>query len=402
MRTAAATALSLLLVGCVAQTPPERSPLPDVAEAVEPIVPCSVGLGTGTGVSVSAVLEGSPADGPLAAGDVLVAADGTPISAFADLRTILADKSPGDEVALAVERGGGTIEQTVTLAPSDADPQRAFLGIEGGTRIVDVPLADAESTVSGEYVRLLDIAGELYRFDPVGVAIEPADISTPDSRWEAADGRVFWISEAGTVVDNEGAELTVPEGAEILGILGGVDDDLIVAVAAGPDASEVAVIRLDLDSGEALWERTVQVSGDVPVGIYSSPGSDAVVVAFAGSDQSTITSHALWDAGDGSDLSTSLDLPRVLGFFDPVTVLGVDSDGAVVGVDIVDGTTTDLTLPVAVEADSAVQPVGDGRHVLVRTGARLTRADYGEFAEQREVIRNCALGLVGRAGGDIG
>lgn len=402
MRTTAVTALSILVAGCVAQTPPERSPLPDVAEAVEPIVPCSVGLGTGSGVTVSAVLEGSPSDGALLAGDVLVSVDGAPISAFADLRTVLAARSPGDDVVFAIERGEERLEQTLTLAPSEADPERAFMGIEGSTRIVEVPLEDAASTVSGEYVRLIDIGGELYRFDPVQVAIEPVGIPTPDTRWEAADGRLFWVSESGTVVDNEGNELEAPEGADILGILGGVDDDLVVAVTVGPDAPEVDVIRLDLDSGDAMWQRSVAVSGDVPVGIYSTPGSEAIVVAFAGSEEAGVTGHALWNAGDGSDLPTPLDLPRVLGFFDPATVVGVGSAGDVVGVDITDGSTRDLTLPVTVEADSAVQPVGDGRHVLVRTGAQLTRADYGEFAEQREVIRNCALGLMSRAGGDVG
>jgi 2-alkenal reductase len=90
----------------------------------------ALGLSTYTGAYVLEVEPGGPADeagirggsqptnvdGLLAGGDVVVAADGTPIKTFDDLLSYLTtNKSPGDTIVLTVLRDGQSVDVTVTL-----------------------------------------------------------------------------------------------------------------------------------------------------------------------------------------------------------------------------------------------------------------------------------------------
>jgi S1-C subfamily serine protease len=63
---------------------------------------------------VSEVVPGGPADGKLAPGDILVAANGQPISEFVPMEELL-DGSVGSEVTLSVERGGQPLDLTLTV-----------------------------------------------------------------------------------------------------------------------------------------------------------------------------------------------------------------------------------------------------------------------------------------------
>ena len=69
------------------------------------------------GVKIEQVVPGSPAsEAGIRPGDVLVKLDGTPVSSPDKLTAILADKKPGDRVALVLRRGGKDVELTVRLA----------------------------------------------------------------------------------------------------------------------------------------------------------------------------------------------------------------------------------------------------------------------------------------------
>ena len=66
---------------------------------------------SGDGARVAAVLPGSPADGVLRAGDVIVAADGARVGVASDLVSATSRASAGDVTTLTVRRG----EQEVTV-----------------------------------------------------------------------------------------------------------------------------------------------------------------------------------------------------------------------------------------------------------------------------------------------
>ncbi|HKS75255.1 MAG TPA: Do family serine endopeptidase [Terriglobales bacterium] len=73
--------------------------------------------GTGTGVTVSSVVPGSPADqAGLKTGDTITAVDGRTVSKGNDLVSDIASRKPGSKVKLAFIRNGKSQDATVTIA----------------------------------------------------------------------------------------------------------------------------------------------------------------------------------------------------------------------------------------------------------------------------------------------
>lgn len=85
----------------------------------------------GDGARVAQVVPGSPAEGVLAVGDVLVAVDGSPVSLDADAVGKLGARRPGDVVRLTIAgEGGARRDVNVTLAARDGDGAKPFLGVQ--------------------------------------------------------------------------------------------------------------------------------------------------------------------------------------------------------------------------------------------------------------------------------
>ncbi len=86
------------------------------ALADEAGVDAEFGALIGTTDGTEAVFPGSPAEAAgLQSGDVIVALDGTPITAETDLSMLILPYGPGDTISLSVLRDGATIELDVTL-----------------------------------------------------------------------------------------------------------------------------------------------------------------------------------------------------------------------------------------------------------------------------------------------
>lgn len=79
-----------------------------------------VGVGTGPGVTVSRVIEGSPADGVLAVGDHIASVNGN--KPEQGLGAELLKLKPGDEVELLVQRGKENLMKTLVLADMSKAP----------------------------------------------------------------------------------------------------------------------------------------------------------------------------------------------------------------------------------------------------------------------------------------
>ena len=76
------------------------------------------------GVAVQVVVPGSPAESSgLVQGDVLTSIDGTPLSSFKDLRTILFGHHPGDSITIGYTDPLGNAS-TATLALASGPPQQ--------------------------------------------------------------------------------------------------------------------------------------------------------------------------------------------------------------------------------------------------------------------------------------
>jgi len=76
-----------------------------------------LGYDVGARLSVHSLLEGSAAEGVLEDGDIILEANGEPVTDAASLRTIIND-GDGDPVELLIDRGAG--EQTVDVTPKES------------------------------------------------------------------------------------------------------------------------------------------------------------------------------------------------------------------------------------------------------------------------------------------
>lgn len=94
---------------------------------------------SGEGALVAGVVPGSPADGKLRGGDVIVAVDGRPIALASDLIAVTARAKEGDVVRLAVQRDGNEREVDVTLRKI-GQLDRPALGVSVTTQGFDIAL----------------------------------------------------------------------------------------------------------------------------------------------------------------------------------------------------------------------------------------------------------------------
>ncbi|MBC7375706.1 MAG: PDZ domain-containing protein [Frankiales bacterium] len=90
-------------------------------------------------VSVGEVSAGSPADGKLKAGDVLVSVDGTKLKDEAGLRAAIMAAGVGKPVRIAYTRGGTAGSAEVTPAASTDGKQRPVIGIMPAQKPVNLP-----------------------------------------------------------------------------------------------------------------------------------------------------------------------------------------------------------------------------------------------------------------------
>ena len=90
---------------------------------------------TGNGAQIVQIVEGSPADGPLELGEVIVAVDGNRVELHTEAVIALGEHEPDDDVTLTVEGDDGREREVdVRLGVHPADDERPFLGVTLRTR----------------------------------------------------------------------------------------------------------------------------------------------------------------------------------------------------------------------------------------------------------------------------
>ncbi len=128
-----------------------------------------------SGVLVTDVEKGSPADGHLTAGDTITAVDGSPINSSNDLSALLGQLEPGRRVDLTIQRLPDlTLHQAVTLGSrvDQTGHTRAYLGIFLATRIrYQLPFSVQVDTnrVGGPSAGLAFTLAVMDRLSPKGI-----------------------------------------------------------------------------------------------------------------------------------------------------------------------------------------------------------------------------------------
>ncbi|HEX2054591.1 MAG TPA: site-2 protease family protein [Actinomycetota bacterium] len=184
----------------------------------------------GNGAQILEVVEGSPAEGKLRAGDVIVSVDGKPIRLVSDLLGITTVRPAGTEFVMEVERGTGRTTVRVNSARlSNFNSSNTGVGIVTTTKDLDVDLPfEVEfrnRQIGGPS------AGLIY-------ALLIADMLQND---DVADGRD--VAATGTIQLNGR-----------VGPVGGLEEKLRAAEDAGADV--FLVPRSELDDVSAENRRT--------------------------------------------------------------------------------------------------------------------------------------------------
>ena len=86
-------------------------------------------LGRAVEIEVAGVIEDSAASTHVEIGDLIRAVDETQVDQPGQVRDLVQDKTPGEDIVLSLERDGRVLEHTVTLGPHPGDPSVALLGI---------------------------------------------------------------------------------------------------------------------------------------------------------------------------------------------------------------------------------------------------------------------------------
>ena len=157
----------------------------------------SIGLGSATGVLVSAVEPDSPAaKAGLQAGDVIVQFNGTKIDKVSDLPRLVGNTKPGSKVSLTIFRRGKQQQLAITVADVPADESQLAQASEAsgatanaktlGLRVTDLTAAQKKALGVRGGVQVAEASGPAAR-----AGMRPGDVVLAIANTEVASVKDF-------------------------------------------------------------------------------------------------------------------------------------------------------------------------------------------------------------------
>jgi len=89
-----------------------------------------------SGILVGDVLPGTPADGVLQKGDVIIAINGQSVMTMEEFIEVMNKTKPGETITLTVLRNGEELNLKLTLGRNPENPERGFIGIRPAQHVV--------------------------------------------------------------------------------------------------------------------------------------------------------------------------------------------------------------------------------------------------------------------------
>jgi len=171
------------------------------------------------GAQVIATVADGPTDGVLLPGDVITVVDGGEVAFPGDIAPELADRAPGDQVEVLVDRPAGSEGDTestslsVTLGAAPDDPARPVLGIEaqpaGITIESPVDVAVDSGTVSGPSAGLAWTLAIIDRLTPGSITDGRRIAVTGEILDDGTVGRIGGIRQKVAAVKRAGIDLFI-------------------------------------------------------------------------------------------------------------------------------------------------------------------------------------------------
>ena len=401
-RLAALLLTSMVMLAC-ASTPPERSSLPNVDEALDPPAQCTFLVGEPQGVLVQEVTPDSAADGLLIVGDVIVAFDNQPTLDSESLLSALGEKDVGDVVEISVLRGDEETEQTLTLGDASGEPR---IGVMIRTQYQAVEAADVDTEVEpGPLTRPISIAGLIYLFDAGNNVWERTEVEVADEvNWVATTAGLYGIQDdvisdliSGEEIPHDGFE-----GWEPIRVIGSAEEDVILVVTQEvPDEPErvaVGVSRFNPLTAQSVWTQPVVEGFGIPIQALGSPDGEAIAVVGVDEGGSEITGVDVWD-GDGipRGMDDLVALGTPVGWMDDESLLFRTDVEVASLLSVPGGDVEEITLEPAI-AGLPLFPVGDGRGVLALDNQSFVLDDVTLVGDLQVLAEDCGFSRVGEPG----
>lgn len=89
----------------------------------------SLGIHFDSSIVVEDIMKGYPSEGVVKQGDVILTANGTPVSNVSDLRALIKDIGVGGTIDLGIERGGKPMTLSVGIVASEQDGTTPVIGV---------------------------------------------------------------------------------------------------------------------------------------------------------------------------------------------------------------------------------------------------------------------------------
>jgi hypothetical protein len=408
MRRLLAGLTVVLIAGCAAQ-PPERSPLPDVAEAVPEPLGCLLSVGEPQGVTVLSVTGDGAAVGALEDGDIITAIEGSPTETRPAWSELMTGYGPGEEIEVEYVRDGVAGTATITLAPNPADSTRGMIGITVQTAYDQVPLEEADDVVApSETARPIVVGGKLVLFDPLANTWQLTGITPPeDTRWVSTSTGFYSVTETtpvqivdlltGDPIADDGFQDWDPQ--RLIGVVG--DNLLLVVTAEIPDQPgfvNLAIASFDPRTNQTLWVSPVGASFGIPVAAYGSQDGSAFVAVGADAESGDQAGVTLYDsAGTPQNQGPLNEHGDPMGWFDATAMAFRTDEETITVYDFTDGSTTPYQLPETV-AGAVTATVGDGRHIIAVRERDMLLQDLIDPNFSAPLATNCVIGRAGDPG----
>lgn len=401
--------LGLILSSCIAQTPPERSALPEVATVITTPPTCAFVNGPPIGANVEEVTPTSGADGVLLPDDVIIDFGGTAVATANDLLAVLGSRQPGDVVNLKALRSGQVVDLKITLGENPRTPERPLMGVMITTAYDEVPPpTSSDSFGFSPLSRMITIDDKVYAFDPETLQFAATDYLPVAGVALVSSGNRYRVDRSGAVprlVDLDDRAIPIGEGTTPLGLLGTAATDLLLVTqgtADDPQASP-AVQRISPETGASRWRW--QPAEGVPVVAIASPDTSQLVVGLtvegAAGLRFQLVSNATGESITQAGQLSALDDGVAFGWFDNNRLLVQTQGSPPALLDSTDLTLSPVELQVQADLGTRIWTIGDGQHVLVDSGEILFFSGVDASVVTRPLTRRCEIGFVDQIGSGV-
>ncbi len=398
--------LSLILSSCMAQTPPERSALPDVATAITTPPTCAFVNGPPIGANVEEVTPASGADGVLLPDDVIVDFGGTAVASANELLDVLGGRQPGDVVNLKALRGGQVVDLEITLSENPRTPERPLMGIMITTAYHEMPPPTSSGSVEfGPLSRMVTIDGKIYAFDPETLQFAATDYLPAATIALVSNGNQYRVDRSGAVprlVDLSDRTIPLGQGVTPLGLLGTAANDLLLVTQGTTEDPQAppAVQLISPDTGASRWRW--QPDEGVPVVAIASPDTTQLVVGLtvegAAGLRFQLVSNRTGESITQAGQLSALDDGVAFGWFDDDRLLVQTQGSPPALLDSTDLMLSPVELQVQADLGTRIWTIGDGQHVLIDNGQTLFFSGVDPSVVTRPLTRRCEIGFVDQIG----